>query len=58
MTPLRNKFGVLQGNQIDETAYDLQRPVPGTPVVQLGDSNGLNAAVWHPFYIDPNEVTP
>ncbi len=61
MAPLRNKHGVLQGHQIDETRFDITRTV-ATDLVQGGRSQSAHGraddADWSGEYWKPTEVTP
>ncbi|MCA0927152.1 hypothetical protein [Ruegeria profundi] len=55
------KHGVLKPIQVDETRFDINKPVQGTSVqglTQLGQSNGLNAAKWWPFYVMAADSAP
>ncbi|WP_299355397.1 hypothetical protein [uncultured Shimia sp.] len=60
MIAKRNKQGTLVGT-FDEARFDINKPVQGTTMeglVQMGQSNGLNAAVWHRVYALATDLTP
>lgn len=57
-----SKYGVLQGQQIDETAFNVRVDMLETGLTQLGRSMALNGAtnmpIWFPIYVRTSDLTP
>lgn len=53
-----NAAGVLQGVPIETTDFDIQQSGSTPEFVQLGQSRGLNAAVWFSVYAKEEDLTP